>query len=125
VNSWYHAVSASHKYGGTPEDYLPIEEFIDSSKQVIGDSRHRSVYHHTLGVFLCQTIFGKTLTIEKSHKTIQVPVREIAERHIIEDLGWLPSPADYIKGMPLEKWMSGAVRKEVGSFDSIFGSKNV
>jgi hypothetical protein len=52
-------------------------------------------------------------------------VREIAERHIIEDLGWLPSPADYIKGMPLEKWMSGAVRKEVGSFDSIFGSKNV
>jgi hypothetical protein len=118
MNSWYHAVSASHKWGGAPEDYLPIEEFIDSSKQVIGDARHRSLYHHTLGVFLCEKIFGKTLTVGKN----QVPVRLIAERHIIEDLGWLPSPKDYIDGMVLKPWMSGAVRKEVGNFNDIFSA---
>jgi hypothetical protein len=109
MNSWYHAVSASRKWGGTPQDYLPIEEFIDSSKQVIGDVRHRSVYHHTLGVFLCERIFGKTVTV--GH--VEVPVRLIAERHILEDLGWLPSPQDYIEGMPLKPWMSGSQKKEV------------
>jgi hypothetical protein len=120
VNSWYHAVSASHKWGGTPEDYLPIEEFIDSSKQVIGDARHRALYHHTLGVYLCEQIFGKTITIQKNTKSIQVPVRLIAERHIIEDLGRLPSPADYMKDMPLAMWMSGSQRKEIGNFNDVF-----
>ncbi|MFF9653066.1 DUF6915 family protein [Streptomyces sp. NPDC014622] len=119
MNSWYHAVSAARKWGGEPELYLPIEEFIDSSKKILGDVRHRSIYHHTEGVWLVERIFGKTLTIPKGppgsgqNRTIRVPTRLIAERHIIEDLGWLPSPADYIKGMPVEGWMSGAKRKEV------------
>lgn len=123
MNSWYHAKSAAHKWGGEPEDYLPIEEFIDSSKQVIGDARHRSLYHHTLGVFLCQEIFGKTLVLPKGSRTIQVPVREIAERHIIEDLGWLPSPSDYIKEMTGKPWMTGAIRKEVGNLNDLFEEK--
>lgn len=105
MNSWFHAKSAAHKWGGTPEDYLPIEEFIDSSKQVIGDVRHRSLYHHTLGVWLCQRIFGATLQVGE-HKI--VPVRMVAERHIIEDLGWLPSPSDYIRDMPIAAWMGGS-----------------
>lgn len=107
MNSWYHAKSAAKKWGGEPEDYLPVEEFIDSSKQVIGDVRHRSLYHHTLGVFLCERIFGKTLEI----RGVKIPVRLVAERHIIEDLGWLPSPADYLKDAPIHVWMSGAQRK--------------
>jgi hypothetical protein len=123
MNSWYHAKSAAHKWGGTPEDYLPIEEFIDSSKQVIGDARHRSIYHHTLGVFLCQEFFGKTITVVKKNASIQIPVREIAERHIIEDLGWLPSPSDYIKEMTGMPWMTGAIRKEVGNFNDLFEEK--
>ena len=88
---------------------MEIEEFIDSSKKIVGDARHRSVYHHTEGVWLCQRIFGVTITVGKK----QIPVRLIAERHIIEDLGCLPSPADYIKNMPLAVWMSGAQRKEL------------
>lgn len=117
-------MSASHKWGGAPEDYLAIEEFIDSSKQVIGDARHRSLYHHTLGVFLCEKVFGKTITIVKPGKQVQIPVRLIAERHIIEDLGWLPSPKDYIDHMVMDVWMSGAKRKEMGNFSDIFGSKS-
>lgn len=115
MNSWNHAQSAAKKWGGRPEDYLPIHEFIDSSKQVIGDVRHRSVYHHTLGVYLCQRIFGNTITAAKAsgHGSHEVPVRLIAERHILEDLGWLPSPADYINGMAIKPWMSGAQRKEL------------
>ena len=99
MNSWHHAVSAARKWGGKPEDYIEIEEFIDSSKKLIGDVRHRAVYHHTEGVWLCQQLFGRVLTVEKTngHGTVDVPVRLVAERHILEDLGWLPSPADYLK----------------------------
>ena len=113
MNSWHHAQSAARKWGGTPEHYIDIEEFIDSSKKVIADSRHRSVYHHTLGVWLCQEVFGRTLTIPRDNGNVQVPVRLVAERHIIEDLGWLPSPADYIENMTLDPWMSGAQRKQL------------
>ena len=110
-----HARSAARKWGGTWQDYIEIEEFIDSSKKILGDVRHRSIYHHTEGVWLCQRIFGRTIWVEKKNEMglHEVPVRLIAEQHIIEDLGWLPSPADYIKGMPVEAWMSGSRRKEV------------
>lgn len=115
MNSWQHALSSARKWGGIPSDYIEIHEFIDSSKQVLGDVRHRSIYHHTLGVYLCQRIFGHALTVPKKngHGTYAVPVRMIAERHILEDLGWLPSPADYIDGMPVKAWMSGSKRKEL------------
>jgi hypothetical protein len=76
-----------------------------------------------MGVFLAQQIFGKTITVVKKNSSIQVPVREIAERHIIEDLGWLPSPADYIKEMKGLPWMTGAVRKEVGNFNDLFNEE--
>lgn len=109
MNSWYHARSSAKKWGGTAEDYLPIHKFIDSSKQTIGDVRHRALYHHTLGTYLCEQIFGVTITVGSR----QVPVREIAERHIIEDLGWLPTPSDYLDGMPIKPWMSGGQRREV------------
>lgn len=110
MNSWFHAQSAARKWGGVPDDYIDIEEFIDSSKKIIGDVRHRSLYHHTEGVWLCQRIFGRTIQVG-DHKI--VPVRLIAERHILEDLGWLPSPADYIKGMPVEAWMGGSQTRKV------------
>lgn len=113
MNSVYHAKSCAKKWGGRWEDYIEVHEFIDSSKKIVGDVRHRSIYHHTLGVFLCQEIFGRMLSITRSpDSVIQVPVRLVAERHILEDLGFLPSPADYIKGMPIAPWMSGSQRKE-------------
>jgi hypothetical protein len=114
VNSWQHAVSAARRWGGDPQLYLPIEEFIDSSKKVIGDARHRSLYHHTFGVWLCQEIFGVTIEVPRKEGTPkQVPVRLIAERHILEDLGWLPSPKDYIDKMPLAAWMGGSQKKDL------------
>lgn len=109
INSYYHAVSSVKKWGGTTDDYIDVHEFIDSSKKIIGDVRHRSLYHHTEGVWLCQRIFGRVITLEGGRA---VPVRLIAERHIQEDLGWLPSPKDYIDGMVLKQWMGGAVKTE-------------
>lgn len=115
INSWHHAVSAARKWGGDPEHYIKIEEFIDSSKATYGAVQHRAIYHHTLGVWLCQEIFGRTIEVPKKngHGTVAVPVRLIAEQHILEDLGRIPSPADYLQHMAIAPWMSGAQRREV------------
>lgn len=115
-NSYHHAVSAAHKWGGTPEDYLPIEKFIDGSKQAHGDVRHRALYHHTLGVFLVEQLFGPTITITKRNGTgtYEVPTRDIAERHIVEDLGRIPSPSDWLECMNVQPWMGGRVSRYVG-----------
>jgi len=88
MNSWNHAQSAAHKWGGTASDYLAVEEYIDSSKKVMGDVRHRIMLHHTLGVWIVEDVFGPTISVTKSSgRVVQVPTRLIAERHIIEDLG--------------------------------------
>lgn len=113
MNSYQHSVSSSRKWGGKPEDYQPIHEFIDSSKMTLGDVRHRALCHHTQGIYLCQKLFGDTLTIQKDKGSVEVPVRLIAERHILEDLGWIPTPADWLKNTPIETWMSGSRIKEV------------
>lgn len=116
-NSWYHAQSAAHKWGGEPADYLPIEEFIDGSKRSFGDVRHRALYHHTQGVWLCQQVFGTTITVQRRHGVIQVPVREIAEQHIVEDLGFIPSPGDWLNHMAIQGWMGGKQHRFVGRED--------
>lgn len=115
MNSWHHAVSASHKWGGVPEDYIDVEEFIDSSKKHIADPRHRAMFHHAEGIWLCQQMFGRTITVIKKNGAGEtlIPVRLVAERHVLEDLGWIPSFTDYIDGMPIKTWMSGAQRKEL------------
>lgn len=108
MNSWFHARSCQSKWGGDAEDYIEVHELIDSSKRTLGDVRHRAMYHHTEGVWLCQRVFGRTITTSAGRG---VPVRLIAERHVLEDLGWLPTPGDYFRGLPLQPWMGGAQHK--------------
>ena len=53
-----HAQSAAKKFGGTANDYLSIEEMIDSSKSSFGDNRHRAIFHSSFGAFVMQWMFG-------------------------------------------------------------------
>lgn len=113
MNSYKHAKSAARKWGGTPEDYLAIEEFIDGTKKAFGDIRHRAILHNTYGCWLAQELFGRFIEIDGPAGKKQVMVREIAELHIIEDLGCLPTIEQWVKHMEIKPWMSGAVRREI------------
>lgn len=115
MNSWFHARSSANRWGGTPEEYIEIHEWIDGSKASLGDARHRALRHHTEGVWTCQRIFGRVLKLSTGR---EVAVREVAERHIIEDLGGLPTFADYLAETPLASWMGGAKKRTV-SLESI------
>lgn len=122
-NSFYHARSSARKWGGEPEDYIAIHEWIDGSKAHFGDARHRALRHHTEGCWEAERVFGLTITVKKQRTGVEVrvPVREIAEQHIFEDLGWIPSLADWLKNMELKQWMGGKVKTVVSRSDVLKG----
>ena len=102
ANCYHHAVSSVKKWGGSPEDYQPIHDWFDESKKIMADFRHRALRHHAEGCFACGEKFGTTITNSDGRK---VPVRLIAERHIIEDLGFIPSMIDWFKHIVPQKFM--------------------
>jgi Domain of unknown function (DUF6915) len=83
-----HAESSAKKFGGKSADYLAIHNWFDESKALFADFRHRALRHHAAGVFLAERIFGISIT---NHDGVEVPVRYIAEQHIKEDLGGIPT----------------------------------
>jgi len=110
MHSYYHALSSVREWGGEPEDYMPVHEFLDQSKTAMADVRHRAILHHTVGTRLAEQCLGVTITTSTGKK---VPVRLIAEKHIIEDLGFLPTPNDWLKCVSLKAipWAGGHPKK--------------
>jgi hypothetical protein len=104
MKPWIHAESSAKRYGGIPEDYLEIHDLLDSSKGAIADSRHRALTHTSWFLFILEKIFGTTLT-NSDGRTISV--REIGERHILEDFRgrFIPTPQDYLGEMECKEWM--------------------
>lgn len=102
-----HAKLSVAKNGGHVDDYLPIHEFIDSSKFHVADARHRALLHSSFGLDLAMQVFGSYIEIEHDNHTKKVSVKSIVEDHIIQDLGKIPSVQDYLQHMKIETWMSG------------------
>lgn len=114
MNTLYHCKGSVHKWGGCLNDYFPIHDLLDSSKATMPDVRHRALLHNSFGIFLVEKIFGHYITNSDGK---DVPVREIAEKHIIEDLGFIPTPQDWLKCISLKAipWAGGHVNKLVRS----------
>jgi hypothetical protein len=60
AHCYYHALSSVRKWGGTPDDYLPLHQWFDQSKAILADPRHRALRHHAEGIFMLETLFGET-----------------------------------------------------------------
>ncbi len=99
----YHAHSSVNAFGGEMEDFLPIHEWIDRSRGGTNSILHRFLSHHTQGIQDCVAHFGSTITTSKGRK---VPVSLIAEQHIQEDLGFIPTMDDFIGMMTCPRWAS-------------------
>lgn len=107
MKPYVHARHSVRKWGGKPEDYLPIHDLLDSPKQAHADMRHRAILHNAFGIFLCEKVFGHNITNSDGRL---VSVRDIAELHVLEDLGRIPSVSDYLNGMPMYHWLGGPKR---------------
>ncbi len=103
THSWYHAVRSAESFGGIPEDYLDIHNWFDESKAFLPDFRHRALRHHAEGIFMCEKLFGVTIENAANKK---IPVRIIAEQHIQDDLGWIPTVKDWFCNLEIQPWMT-------------------
>jgi hypothetical protein len=102
AHSYHHAVSSARQFGGTASDYQSVHDWLDESKMILADFRHRALRHHAEGCFAAEAVFGTTITNSDGK---HVPVRLIAEQHIREDLGRIPSFADCVRRIRPEPWM--------------------
>jgi hypothetical protein len=104
-----HAESSVRRYGGTVEDYLPIHDFMDSSKAALADVRHRAVFHSAFGIYIVERVFGDYITNTDGNR---VSVRDVAEDHVKEDLGFIPTMEHWLRNMPIADWMAGKRTRE-------------
>lgn len=123
MKPFLHAKISVKKFGGKAEDYLDIHNFIDSSKACMPDVRHRAVLHSAFGCFLVEQMFGVTRTNSDGK---EYSPRDVAEAHIIEDLGFIPTVEQYLNNMQVQPWMSGTQKTAVKRKTSFipFGSED-
>jgi len=106
AHPYQHAVRSVRLFGGVPEDYQAVHDWFDESKAHFADIRHRALRHHSEGIFLCEAIFGTTLTNSDGRA---VPVRTVGEQHVKDDLGWIPSVKDWLQHIEPQAWMGRTV----------------
>ncbi len=104
LKPFVHAQNSARKHGGRAEDYLKIHDFLDQTKMAHPDMRHRAILHNSFGCYLVEQVFGHNL-INSAGRVVST--RDIAEEHIIEDMGRIPTVSNYLDGMPLYDWLGG------------------
>ena len=110
----HHAMSSAKKWGGNADDYMSIHDWFDQSKEHGWDFTHRAILHHTLGITICEQVFGPMWTVKSTGK--KIPTRWIGEQHLMEDFGFVPTPADWMKTIKPGAWMLRGAKsaKELG-----------
>lgn len=108
MNVLRHAKNSVKKFGGRVEDYLPIHNWFDQTKNHVADLRHRVILHNSFGVALCVQVFGDLITTSTGR---QVSVRAIAEQHVMEDQGIIPSLQDVLEHTPITSVQAPTLRK--------------
>ena len=113
AHAYEHSLSAVRQWSGKPEDYMPINEFLDATKTYIHHSIHRLYRHHSEGIAEVEKVFGPFI-INSDGK--RVYTKYIAQRHIEEDCnGRVPNACEYIEALisgKIPKWMRTTIKIE-------------
>lgn len=80
MKPYLHAMVSVRKWGGRPEDYLPVHDFLDSSKAHLPDVRHRALLHNSFGIYIAERVFGHNITNAngKLVSVLRLPVLPVA-----------------------------------------------
>jgi hypothetical protein len=108
-----HSKSSAKKFGGKPEDYDHLHQWLDETKSWFGDSLHRMFRHHSEGIFEMEKLFGVSF-VNSDGKTVYT--RYVGEQHVKEDCNnYIPSAKEWILGMKEERrpvWMVKTLKIE-------------
>lgn len=105
-----HSKSSAKRFGGIAEDYLHIHTVMDSSKLFLADWRHRALLHNTFGIHVFEQLIGSSF--KRKSDGVDVCTRSVITQHIMEDLGAVPTPGEFLREMPIKYWMSGIKDKD-------------
>jgi hypothetical protein len=102
LNAYKHAEISVKKRGGQVEDYYKIHEFIDCTKSICSDNRHR-ILHTMWGVnYIVIPIFGHTIINSDNKK---VNVKDLCEQdHILPDYHnrFIPTLNDFVEAIEFD-----------------------
>ena len=121
MNPVMHCHISRRRWGGKEEDYYPIHDFIDSTKELCSDSRHRVFHTHWAIKNVVIPIFGSTI-INSEGK--EVDVKDMCERdHLLVDYGnqFIPTLGDFISAM--EDMEINSLSKKIETFHSEFAQE--
>lgn len=102
MNPYKHSLISVKRCKGCVEDYYEIHNFIDSTKQLCSDNRHR-IFHTIWAVdYLVQPIFGHTIINSDGRR---VCVKDICEKdHILPDYryAFIPTLGDFVAAFDIK-----------------------
>lgn len=108
-----YAKSSANKFGGKPEDYIDIHEFLDSSAEAYSNVSHRALTHHQWFIRkVLVRVFGQTRVNSAAR---EYSVIEVAEQHVLEDFHgkFIPSAQDYLEQIEFQAWMDNGANETV------------
>lgn len=103
----YHSISSANAFGGNPEDYHKLHQWLDRGRVGTDKILHRMLAHHTQGIADAVALFGDTITNSKGRN---VPTSLLASQHVMEDLGFVPTLDHYIELLRCPRWASKPAR---------------
>lgn len=113
MNSIKHAEISARRRGGVPADYIEIHQFIDSTKNLCSDNRHR-IFHTMWAVNeIIIPIFGHQITNSDNQK---IDVKDLCEKdHLLVDFRhkFIPTLSDFVQAMDTE--ITASQRKSIES----------
>ncbi len=99
MNAWLHAEISLKRRGGKIEDYLAIHDFMDATKELCSDNRHR-ILHTMWGIKRVMVpIFGHAF---KNSDGKTVNVKDLCEQdHVLPDYRnrFIPTLDDFVQAM--------------------------
>ena len=103
MNPRQHCRISVRRWGGVEADYYPIHEFIDSTKMLCADGRHRVLHTHWAVQNVVVPLFGHTI-VNADGKAVDV--KDMCERdHLLADYGnrFIPTLADFISAVDVDE----------------------
>ncbi|KRD11424.1 hypothetical protein ASE21_06875 [Flavobacterium sp. Root901] len=117
MNAVLHSQISVRKRGGVVEDYLKIHDFMDSTKELCSDNRHR-ILHTMWGIKrVIVPIFGHTI-INTNDK--QINVKDMCEQdHILPDYQnrFIPNLSDFVNAIDDEAVSNYDFKKFAESYE--------
>jgi len=118
MNPRQHCRISVRRWGGVESDYYPIHAFIDSTKSLCADARHRILHTHWAVQHIVVPVFGHTI-VNADGKHIDV--KDMCERdHLLTDYGnrFIPTLSDFVSAIEIDN--EAALKQDVEAFHKDF-----